>query len=155
MAKSFFESYVTGDAALDRKLEQLKEKTRKKFTRAALSKGGTLLVRSIKAEAPVGKTKKLKKSIGKSLKKVKSFKTGEDFQGLRAGANVGKKAERSAPHTHLNVLGTQERFTKSGKSTGKMTANDFVKRGATKALPAVDAAIKAELLKRIDSEANK
>lgn len=155
MAKSFFSSYVTGDGELDRKLEQLKEKTRKKFTRAALSKGGNVIVRSIKAESPVGKTKKLKKSIGKSLKKVKSFQTGEDFQGLRAGANVGKKAEKSAPHTHLNVLGTQDRVTKKGKSTGKMKANDFIKRGATKALPVADALIKSELLKRITAEANK
>lgn len=154
MAQSFFATYLTGDAALDRKLTEMKEKTRKKITRAAISKGGTVLVKSIRSETPVGKTRKLRKSIGKSLKKSRNFQTNEDFQGLRAGANVGKKAEKSAPHTHLNVLGTQERFHKSGKSTGKMTPNDFVKRGASKALPEVDATIKRELLKRIEKEAN-
>lgn len=155
MAKSFFATYLTGDKKLDRKLEQLGEKTRKRFTRSALGKGGTVIGRGIKSEAPVGKTKKLKKAIGKSTKKARNFKSGEDFQGLRVGANVGKKAAKSAPHAHLVILGTQERHHKSGKSTGKVQGNDFVKRGAKKSLSKADKVIKDDLLKKITAEANK
>lgn len=151
--QSFFETYLTGDAALDARLQALDVNTRKKYTRRAVGKGGTLLVRAIKRAAPVGKTRNLKKAIGRSLKKVKE---GNDkfFQGLRVGMNVGKKAARQAPHGHLVVLGTRKRMTKKGKSTGRMPKNDFIKPVVRSQWPKVKSKIASELAKDIFGEAS-
>lgn len=176
MAQSFFATYLTGDAALDRKLTQLKEKTRKKITRSAMSKAGTVLKKAIVAKTPVGKTKTLKKSIGASTAKSKNLKTGVDFQGLRVGPNVGKKNKtdedgniiprtKSAPHAHLVILGTQQRkitgkkrgpksTKRLGQPTGKVDGNPFVRKATNTAMPVAMAKLKTELLKKIEKEAN-
>lgn len=150
--KSFFETYLTGDRQLDARMSLLDKRTRKKYTRRAVGKGGTILVRALKRAAPVGKTRNLKKAIGRSMKKVKQ---GADkfFQGLRVGMNVGKKITRQAPHGHLVVLGTRKRKTKSGKSTGRMPKNDFIKPVVRANARKVRDKIAAELKKDIMGEA--
>lgn len=177
MAKSFFATYLTGDVQLDRKLEQLQEKTRKKITRSAMGKAGTVLKKAIASKAPVGKTKTLKKSIGASTKMKKYLKTSTDFQGLRVGPNVGKKNKtdddgniiprtKSAPHAHLVILGTQERKitgkkrgkdkTKNvGQPTGSVKPNDFVRKAANAAMPQAMHKLKDSLFRGIEKEANK
>ena len=177
MAKSFFATYLTGDVQLDRKLEQLQEKTRKKITRSAMGKAGTVLKKAIAAKAPVGKTKSLKKSIGASTKISKNFKSGIDFQGLRVGPNVGKTNKtdddgnikprtKSAPHAHLVILGTKHRKITGkkrgpentpnvGQPTGKVDGNDFVRTAARTAMPQAMRKLKDSLFKGIQKEANK
>ena len=152
--KSIFETYLTGRPFLNAKLKRLDIKTRKKYTRSALSQGGTVIVKAIKRAAPVGKTRNLKKAIGKSLKKAQQDPSGEHFQGLRAGMNVAKKLPNQAPHGHLNVLGTKRRKTKSGKSTGKMPKNDFIRRAVRSSLPKAKRKIAQVLKRKIKSGAN-
>lgn len=133
-------------------MKALDKKTRKKLTRRAVSKGITILVRALKRAAPTGKTKNLKKAIGRSSKKVKK---GEDkyFTGSRVGMNVGKKMAKQAPHGHLVVLGTRQRKTKKGKSTGRMPKNNFIKPVVKSNLKKVRSKIAAELKKDIMQEA--
>lgn len=177
MAKSFFATYLTGDAQLDKKLERLQEKVRKKVTRSAMGKAGTVLKKAIAKRAPVGKTKALKKSIGASTKISKNFKSGVDFQGLRVGPNVGKTNKtdddgnikprtKSAPHAHLVILGTKSRRITGkkrgientpnvGQPTGKIDGNDFVLKAASSAMPQAIRKLKDSLYKGIEKEANK
>lgn len=152
--KSLFETFLTGDKRLDAKLERLDTRTRKKFTRSALGKAGTIIVKAIKRNTPVGLTKRLKRAIGKSLKKVKQT-AGKFFQGMRAGVNVGKKLSRSAPHGHIVVLGTKTRTTKKGKSTGKVVPNDFARKAMKSSMGRANRTIKDTLLQKIQAEANK
>lgn len=155
MAKSVFSTYVTGKRRLDKKLDKLEDNVRSKLMRRNISKAGTVLRKAIAAAAPVGETKKLKKSIGKSTKKVRGASGGVDFQGLRVGTNVGKKGEKQAPHAHLVVLGTKKRTTTEGKSTGRMKKNNFVKKAAKRSMRAAVRKLRTELLKDIQKEARK
>lgn len=153
--QSAFETYLTGDKELDAKLTRLDKNTRKKYTRRALGKGGTVIVKAIKRNTPRGKTGNMRRAIGKSLKKSKADMGGNYFQGMRAGMNVGKKAARQAPHGHLNILGTKQRKTKTGKGTGKMTPNDFIRTAVVSALPQSKRTIAQSLAESIAAEANK
>jgi len=150
---SFFSVAVTGDKELDKRLDKLKEDVRKKIMRASMGKAGTAGVRIFKQGAPKGPTGNLKRSIGRSLKKVKGTKGGPDFQGLRMGPNVGKKrfkkgqvnAKGRAPHAHIVILGSRQ----------GQKPNGFMKRHSGKALRAASVVLKREVLIRINKEANK
>lgn len=156
MARSIFTTYVTGKRRIDKKLDRLEDKVRTKFMRSNVSKAGTVLRKAVAAAAPVGKTKKLKKAIGKSTKKVRGQGDGgADFQGLRVGTNVGKKGDKAAPHAHLVALGTKKRQTKDGKSLGRMKKNDFVKKAAKRAWRAAIRKLRSGLWSDIKKEARK
>lgn len=135
---------VLGIEQLRKKLGTLNAKLQKKITRKAIGKALTEEVKAIRAEAPKGKTGKLRKGIGKKLR----IKNGVVL--AKAGVNVGKKRDKVAPHNHLVALGTADRYTgsrsrrtKTGRKSvatgnkkayrGKMPSNDFVKRGAARA----------------------
>ena len=67
------------------------------------------------------------------------MKTKRNQAAAKEGSKVGKQKKtaavmnkgRRAPHSHLVALGTVQRFHKSGKSTGMMPANPFVKFAST------------------------
>lgn len=130
---------VTGVKELDRKLKKVETKLANKAARAGLLKGVRLGAKLAKKEVP-SKLKSVKKSIGSSVKKSK----GGESKGItqaKFGVSVGKKskakpAKRSShggvgitsDNVHWFVLGTANRETSSGKSTGRMPANDIIQK---------------------------
>lgn len=119
---------ITGDKELDRQLEGLRKRDIRSAVTKGINAGMTPVVKEVRLRAPVGKTKLLKRSIGKRIMKGQPIDT---MQG-KIGVNVGKRTKRSrkaAPHSHLVALGTRTRTTKAGANRGIMPQNDFVNRG--------------------------
>lgn len=176
-------SAIQGQEKLQQKLRTLGPRVEKKVARRAINRGASVFVKKIRAEAPVGETKSIKKEVGK---RVNAKKPGEIT--AKAGLGVGKKRKKAAkqaeagnkrqvdasePHGHLVAKGTKARYTgertwktKRGKvrrrSTGKprayrgkMTANGFVRRGASGAKDEFAAIVAKTLKDGIEQEAKK
>ena len=141
---------LTGDKKLDKKLGRLARRGANRVARRGLGKALTVLARAMRAEAP---NKTMKASIGKRNKKNRR----KGIHEAKVGPNVGNKGkgEKRTPHAHLFILGTKERFTKTGASRGAMPQNDFVRRAAEKSRESAAAAMKAEIRKQIKIEASK
>jgi len=145
---------VTGERKLDRQLKQLGDKTAKRINAAAIRSGMAVVRKAVKAETPRGPTGNLKRSIGARFKKKRTTGIYE----AKVGGNVGKRSKESttrggkvrkanaAPHAHLVLLGTSERFNKSGASRGTMPANNAVSRGFAKSQARARQVISQKLL---------
>lgn len=102
-------------------LDALADRDATRVMASATKKGATLLAQKARPMAPVGRQpkparKRLKRSI--SARAAKRDKP---------GAVVVVRA----PHRHLVIQGTVERFHRStGKSTGVMPSNPFIDRAA-------------------------
>lgn len=122
-------THVTGDRELEQQLLKLARRDTRRVVRNATNKGLTHISKAIRQQAPVGKTKAVRKTIGKRF--ARSRQTGQ--MEAKAGIDVGKRNRKGtktrAPHAHLSALGTKERFTQRGASRGVMPQNDFVTRG--------------------------
>lgn len=119
---------ITGDRELDRQLEGLRKRDIRSAVTKGINAGMTPIVKEVRLRAPVGKTRMLKRSIGKRIMKGQPTDT---MQG-KIGVNVGKRTKRSrkaAPHSHLVALGTRPRYTKAGAYRGIMPQNEFVNQG--------------------------
>lgn len=129
-------------------------KAGKPIARSAVKKTLTVLKKGVQREAPVGKTKNAKKSIGASFKKA--YKS--DEVAAKVGANVGlsrRKQKLLGNHVRLIILGTKGR---SQKTTGRYTGavrklNGFVKRGiraaTSAAADAFENGVKVALLRTL------
>lgn len=139
--------HITGDKALQKRLEQIRRGLRR-ATRKATNKSLTVVRKAVVTEAPVGRTRRLRKDIGKRLNK-----SGQSMEiSGKVGPNVAKRKlnrdgskTNRAPHGHLNVLGTVARFTKRGARRGSMPQNDFVTRGFVKSQSSAASTMKSSL----------
>jgi HK97 gp10 family phage protein len=88
---------------------------------SALKKAVTAVAKflkpKVKAEAPKGKTGKLRKGVKYRVKKSRR-NSGEYYAAIRS----------FAPHHHLVVAGTKDRYTASAAYRGRMPANPYVDR---------------------------
>ena len=107
---------------LGRRLYRAQEEFGVRSVEKVFVAGARKLRTPIRREAPKGPTGNLRKRI-----RAKTYKRGQRPRGAYAWS--------AAPHAHLNIRGTQERFHKSGKSVGRMTPNPFVDRGASAGMP--------------------
>lgn len=134
--------FITGDRELDRQLALLEKRDARRINRVGVNKGLAIIAKAIRRAAPVGKTRALKKDIGKRF--ARNRRSGEIE--AKAGVGVGKKkvnrrgVSGRANHSHLVALGTQSRVTKSGASRGVMPANDFVTQAFASAQPSAASA---------------
>jgi HK97 gp10 family phage protein len=107
--------------------DNIKRNTVKRAVRA----GSKPVIAAIKANAPVGETGNLQKSIGK---KEKSYRRSETFvviAGPQQGAKVtksGRERRYLGHHGSWLEVGTQQRYTKGGAYRGFVTATHFVER---------------------------
>lgn len=158
-------AYLTGDKELEATLKRLSDKSADRVARSALGAGLSVLAKAMKKLAPVGKTGNLKQSIGRRLEKGKRGGTIV----AKAGVNVGKGAQkkgRTAPHSHLVVLGTKLRVRErlGGKfawithptpqqlSTGIMPSNPFIRNATQSSKGAVQAAMRKRAAKKLAQE---
>lgn len=101
-------------------LDDLEDRSAKKVMGKATKKAATFLAGKVRGLAPVGRNRKPGR---KPLKRSVSARAAKRD---KPGAVVVIRA----PHRHLVIRGTAERFTKSGASRGVMPANPFVDRAA-------------------------
>lgn len=98
---------------------------------------------SIESLVYIDKNKVLKKALGKAagilvkegrvaLKSKHKKKTGNLFRSIsyiqkrrKIGALAGFSRKKGGNHAHLLDKGTKERYTRSGRYTGKMVASNF------------------------------
>lgn len=121
-------------------LDRLDGRESAKALKAAVRKAGQFLKPKVKAEAPKGPTGNLRKKVGSRVKKSRRH------DGFYA-------AVRSfAPHHHLVVAGTKDRFTRSGAFRGQMPANGYVDRVADQWENAALDVAERELANQLDLE---
>ena len=110
---------------------------RKIFT-AGFRKAARPLVKTAKANAPVGRTGNLRRSIGTMM--------------MRGGIGimVGALKQRKGWHGHLAESGTTERIRKSGASTGRMPGTQFFERSFDQTSEQVYSDIEKEWYQAID-----
>lgn len=121
---------ITGDKEIVRRFEKVAHMFKRSSINKVLSKAATGIKRAVVSHAPIGPTGTLKRSI-----KKKTLRGNPPAVSVRSDFRI-------APHTHLVVTGTVERFHKAskvsigrleistkGKSVGAMPVNPFVERG--------------------------
>lgn len=136
---------ITGIAEVDRRLKRIEGRDARRIARNAVDKGLTVGRRAVAGGVPVGKTKQLKKAIGRRFKKNRNT----DLYEGKIGINVAKKKERQARHGHLVGAGTTRRRTRSGANRGVMKANDFVSAGWSRVKGVVRSTIRRHLKEQI------
>lgn len=141
---------ITGDKRIIRSLNRLSNRGIRAADRKAVGQGLTVIAKAIKAEVP-SHMKSVRKAIGKRFKKSK--KTG--LREAKVGMGVGKKKSKIAPHAHLIILGTQDRYTKAGRYTGRIEPLPAVKRGYAASRTTAKQKIADVLKKSIASQAKK
>ncbi|TXH43407.1 MAG: hypothetical protein E6Q97_34100 [Desulfurellales bacterium] len=145
---------VEGMTELRQKLTTLGPRVERKVCRRAINRGAAVIQKGIRAAAPVGKTRSIKKEIGK---KVNAKKKGQIT--VKIGVGVGRKkkpkpkktllgrilgafrkksssTDSASPHGHLVALGTQDRYTgtrtwktRKGLKRSRQTGNKRAFRG--------------------------
>jgi hypothetical protein len=155
---------ITGVKELDANLQRLKLGTANKVARPALRAGARVLLKSMKARVPA-QHKDAKRALGMAVDAKRGV------QRAKVGAGVGKayKAEpkRSGKNSggvgiggrnaHWFFLGTGDRVTKSGKSTGQMKPlmPGLVKDATQASKPEIETAIRTEATKQLTKLAKK
>jgi hypothetical protein len=160
---------LTGVTELDNVLRQLQGPAANRIAKAALRAGIRAVAKGIYAAAPLGKTGRLRASIGSRLMTYGR----QGMVNAKAGIDVGKTSATRmtyhAPHGHLVALGTKPRWRKrlGGKfafmlsptskqlRTGEGPPNDFVRRGYAASYPAVLANMHLAAKKQMAKEAAK
>lgn len=110
----------------------------KKIGRKAFAKFGRETRDDMRAHAPEGETKKLKKSI-------KSKET-------RGGGVKVYGDRRIAPHTHFRDAGTKERKTKRGANRGKVVGTHWIENAQARAKARFQSNVADPLLKELASK---
>lgn len=119
-------------------LDQLDGPESKKAIKTAVRKAGQFLKPKVKGAAPVGPTGLLKKKVGA---RVKSNRRRDGFYSV---------VTSFAPHRHLVIRGTADRFTRNGAYRGRGTPNPFVSRVADANEDAALRIAEEELARQLD-----
>ena len=93
---------ISATSEIDRVLKALPDKTRRNVTRGAVSKAARIVVKEMKARAPVGPTGNLKASIGQ----IGVRDPGPQKLTRQVGALKGKGTRFKGYHAHLVEFGT-------------------------------------------------
>lgn len=132
-----------GFEELEKKLLTLGETVQRKVVRKSLNRASTTMTRAMRKAAPVGDTKRFKKSVKKHL-----------FFDRFTSVLTAEMGSRS-PLAHIVEFGSNPRFTASGKSTGVSPPNPFIRRTWDTHIASVLAKMKAELGAGIEAAGRK
>ena len=123
---------------LERFFRDLSAVNQRKIFTAGFRKAARPLVKTAKANAPVGRTGNLRRSIGTMM--------------MRGGIGllVGAIRARKGWHGHLAESGTTERIRKSGASTGRVQGTKFFERSFDQTSKQVYSEIEKEWYQAID-----
>ena len=128
---------ITGDKAIDRRLANLSTRGSQRAITAGILAGMTPIAKAMRAainatSASSELKREGRKAVGKRFKKAKGGAK-KGTREAKVGFGVGKKRKKaadragggvgiSAANIQWPVLGTEERATKAGGSTGRMPA---------------------------------
>ena len=164
---------ITGVRKLDKKLQRLKTKSRKKIIRAGARAGLGVAAKEMKGDVPP-RFKAARKAMGFTLRKEKG--NGPKQTVGKVGVGVGKKRAKlqadaakeqatrsgggvgiSGFNFHWWILGTGERTTKAGKSTGRMKAQlpNFAAMSVSKSRGKISRKVEENVRKGLKREAAK
>lgn len=141
----------TNNEFLDSRLAELGSKSINRISRNAVRRGLTVLRQAMRAAVPaMAKTRgghqtlTIKQAIGQSLKKSNVTDVTEGKAGAAVGIKRQPSSERikrtrkgvgiSANNIHWYIMGTGSRYTKQKRYTGRMPAEEAVRRGAGNAM---------------------
>jgi hypothetical protein len=158
-------------AKLQQKFTEMESNPERRLMMKHFRAAGTELAKGYRTAAPVGPmSRKLKKlnrnaaiklernglSIKQSAKSRVKAKRGR-YVAVKAGYNVGvKKGGKRAYHAHLAILGTKDRYHKTGKYVGKVDVTaallrqkigSFSDQAAQKAIARIEDKIFSESIK--------
>lgn len=150
------ERVLTGHKQLDRKLARLSKAPANRVAKAGLRAGTGKAARIMRKQLP-SDLKHVRPAIGAKVK----TKGGETT--AKAGAGVGRKMKPpearkrrgvgiGARNIHWLVMGTKERHTSAGKSTGRMPPTDItsaVKASESTISSAIEKACEKQLAKEV------
>jgi hypothetical protein len=155
---------LTGLKELDAKLRNLANRELRKIARAGIKAGLREMAKGIRREIPA-QYKDAKKAIGVNARKARVGDAKGQYQ-AKVGAGVGKKAKApaersgsgvglSAANIHWAILGTGERHTQTGASTGAMPAilGGIVQRGVATSEAAAIAAVQSKMAAQLAKSA--
>ena len=153
--------WITGDRALDRKLQEVGDKVARKAMVSGIRAGMNVIQKAIKANVSNSRVRKV---VGSRFKRRNKK---HDTQ-AKVGASVGKQTtvteteRRSRPgvgiskqNAHYYFLGTSVRYTKDGARRGSMPNNNAVVVGYAQAKPTALAAIHKKIRATIEREVSK
>lgn len=126
-------------------------KATKRVARVGLNAGLTVIASAQRRSTPVGKNKRLKRAIGKRLKKNRQ----NGIHEAKAGINVAKKGNKRAPHGPIVALGTRMRKTRTGANRGRVRVNNWIQRATLAARPRTLQTMRLKTLSAIEKEAAK
>jgi len=165
-----FQFTVEGVEAVQRAFKELPKKLAKKVIRQAQRKGAKIFAQAIRANAPVGKTGKLKKSIKvRSSIGTKTFPKAQIAIAVLVG-EAGRKGDKGAGirrpfYTHMQEKGwtAGKRIKRGGKVVGykkgitgpvrRIPGKHFAKRALVSKESQVRALVISEILEGIEREA--
>ena len=113
---------ITGFKELHRKLRTMPDNIKRNTVKRAVRAGAKPVIEAIKANAPVGATGNLQKSIGK---REKTYRRSETFFIVIGPRTSGKFL---GFHGHWLEEGTEMRYTKGGAYRGYIPATHFLER---------------------------
>lgn len=158
---------LTGVEELDKKLEGLKNGAANKISRPALTKAARYLLKVMKQNVPAN-MKDAKRALGMRVDQKGGKSKNEQRSKVGAGVGRGSKAEpkgnRSSggvgiggQNIHWFILGTQNRVTESGKSTGSMPSQmpRIIQNATTSARSEMLAIMRNEVFTRLAALAGK
>jgi len=139
---------VTGDDELKRILNLLGrtygDSFERRVARSAIAGG---LSETVKIERSGTGSKRHRKAIKSRFKRNKRTGVHE----AKAGANVGGKGN-AAPDIHFELLGTNERKTKSGANRGRIKAVPWIRRTVNQGRTRIQLAMRRAGQKRFNKE---
>ncbi len=138
---------LTGARELQQAFKTLEKKAKRAVGRKGITAGSTLLMKRMRALAPVGKTGNLKRSIGRKYKRY----GGVDV--VIVGPRITEEA--SGQHAYIVEYGTKERFTEAGASRGVMPAIPFMRPAFAQTKAASVRKGEAAIKNAVDAEVRK
>jgi len=164
---SDFSINLLGEKQLLRKLDRLSDKIGRRVLAKAMRAASRPVIKAARANVPTD-SGNLKKSLGVRLKFYRGSGTevaivgprirGQRTTTIKSGANAGKERVTKGlygRHGHLVEFGTQARYTKTGKFTGIMPANPFMRRAWDSMHKAAERAGIDKLKKEVEKEARR
>lgn len=153
---------IEGVPALLRKLDRLEKSEARKANRAALTAATKDVLKALRAATPRGKTKRLKKSIGRKLKTYKGAARAVAVIGPRIGSHAGyhghlvERGHKIVPPKNRRLkTSTLVRLAATDHASRLVPPHPFLEPVYDAHKKTIPAQYAAELKKRIESAAQK
>ncbi len=151
--------FLTGDKALDRRLQEVGTRIANKAVAAGIRAGLTTISKAIRSEID---NPRVRKAIGSRFKRKRT----KGITSAKVGGGVGRRGAKPArrgragvgitkENVHWYLLGTAQRANQHGHNRGRMPPHPAVKLGFAKSQSSAMAKVSERIRSTIDREVNK